>query len=162
VADSVQQGIRMKNELAIDPARFVNLYACKLILPLIAGYATFPNEFPEDDRQHCVVIDYGTMPGNARPLGLGHTLVHEIGYYFGLFHTLEGGCGEPGDAVARHASRSVGRIRLPGRPRHLRGTIVFTFTDCNSGQVSWEPVADYTKGSMPITRLTMPAGLSCP
>jgi hypothetical protein len=43
------------------------------------------------------------------------------------------------------------------------GTITFTFTDCNSGQVSWQPtVAGYTSGSIPITRLTMPAKLSCP
>jgi len=42
------------------------------------------------------------------------------------------------------------------------GTITFTFTDCNNGQVSWQPTASgYTSGSMPITRLTMPAGLSC-
>ena len=43
------------------------------------------------------------------------------------------------------------------------GTVTFTFTDCNSGHVSWLPtVAGYTGGSIPITRLTMPAGLSCP
>jgi hypothetical protein len=47
------------------------------------------------------------------------------------------------------------------------GTINFTFSDCNTGQVSWLPAVDaytlgYTSGSMPITRLTMPAGLSCP
>ena len=48
------------------------------------------------------------------------------------------------------------------------GTISFTFTDCNTGQVSWLPSATsyytsgYTSGSMPITRLTIPAGLSCP
>ena len=42
------------------------------------------------------------------------------------------------------------------------GTITITFTDCNNGQVSWQPAAaGYTSGSMPITRLTMPAGLSC-
>lgn len=42
------------------------------------------------------------------------------------------------------------------------GTITFTFTDCNAGQVSWQPTAaGYASGSMPITRLTMPAGLSC-
>jgi len=45
----------------------------------------------------------------------------------------------------------------------LWGTLTFTFTDCNSGQVSWQPVAaGYPSGSMPITRLTLPAGLSCP
>ena len=43
------------------------------------------------------------------------------------------------------------------------GTIIFTFTDCNSGQVSWQPTVEgYTSGSIPITRLTIPAGLSCP
>jgi hypothetical protein len=47
------------------------------------------------------------------------------------------------------------------------GTINFTFSDCNTGQVSWLPAVGaytlgYTSDSMPITRLTMPAGLSCP
>ena len=46
------------------------------------------------------------------------------------------------------------------------GTIVFNFTDCNSGQVSWQPTPAidgyYTSGSIPIARLTEPAGLSCP
>ncbi|MDR3385823.1 MAG: hypothetical protein P4L92_02120 [Rudaea sp.] len=43
------------------------------------------------------------------------------------------------------------------------GTITFTFTDCDTGQVSWTPTAaGYTPGSIPITRLTIPAGLSCP
>jgi len=43
------------------------------------------------------------------------------------------------------------------------GTITFTFTDCDTGQVSWAPTAPgYTGGSVPIKRLTIPAGLSCP
>ena len=43
------------------------------------------------------------------------------------------------------------------------GTITFAFTDCNTGRVSWLPtVAGFTSGSMAITRLTLPAGLSCP
>jgi len=44
----------------------------------------------------------------------------------------------------------------------LWGTITVTFTDCNNGRVSWQPVAaDYTSGSISITRLTMPMGLTC-
>ena len=57
----------------------------------------------------------------------------------------------------------------PGVPDVIRfapqawGTITLTFTDCNNGQVSWQPTAaGYTSGSMPIARLTIPAGLSCP
>jgi streptogramin lyase len=43
------------------------------------------------------------------------------------------------------------------------GTITFTFSDCNSGQVSWQPTAaGYTSGSMPIKRLTTPLGVTCP
>ena len=46
-----------------------------------------------------MIIDYGTLPGSAAPLDLGHTLVHELGHYFGLLHTFQGGCTEPGDGV---------------------------------------------------------------
>ncbi|GAA0707663.1 plastocyanin/azurin family copper-binding protein [Dokdonella soli] len=43
------------------------------------------------------------------------------------------------------------------------GTMTFTFTDCNNGTVSWAPTAaGYTAGSLPITRVTEPAGLTCP
>ena len=291
---TTEQGIRMKAELAVNPARFVNIYTCKLQLPYIAGYATLPNEFSEDDHQHGVIIDYRTLPGSAPPLDMGHTLVHELGHYFRLFHTFEGGCAEPGDSVAdtpAEASAAFGcpigrdtctqagmdpvnnfmdysddsctdkftalqaermqasiatfrasliatgfsigpgmtgnwfdpaedghgfsievlpgnllladwyvyapnggpvwifatgpitgntavlqgfqKIGIGGRfppnfdPSKLQnllwGTLILTFTDCNNGQVSWQPVvAGYTSGSMPITRLTMPAGLSCP
>ena len=291
---TTERGIRMKSELAVNPARFVNIYTCKLQLPYIAGYGTLPNEFPEDDHQHGVIIDYGTFPGGAPPLNRGHTLVHELGHYFGLFHTFQGGCAEPGDGVAdtppeataafgcpigrdtcaqagvdpinnfmdysddsctdnftplqgARMQASIATFRpsliatafsigpgmtgnwfdpaedghgfsvevLPGNlmladwyvyapnggpvwifatgpitgntavlqafqkigvggrfppnldPSKLQnlfwGTLTFTFTDCNNGQVSWQPVvAGYTSGSMPITRLTMPAGLTCP
>src|SRR5437762_1106313 len=90
----------MKPALAVTPALFVNIYTCKLALPYIAGYGTLPNEFPEDDHRHGVIIDYGTLPGSAAPLDMGHTLVHELGHYFGLFHPFQGGCAEPGDGVA--------------------------------------------------------------
>ena len=43
------------------------------------------------------------------------------------------------------------------------GTITFSFTDCDHGLVAWRPTqAGYTAGTLPITRLTTPAGLSCP
>jgi hypothetical protein len=43
------------------------------------------------------------------------------------------------------------------------GTITLTFTDCNNGSMTWQPVLDgYVAGTMPIQRLTIPAGLSCP
>ncbi|MGA8279053.1 MAG: trypsin-like peptidase domain-containing protein [Rhodanobacteraceae bacterium] len=43
------------------------------------------------------------------------------------------------------------------------GTITLSFTDCSNGEAGWQPiVAGYPAGSMPITRLTQPDGLSCP
>ena len=97
----------MKTELAVDPARNVNIYTCALDLPYIAGYATLPDEFAEDDPRHGIVIDYGTVPGSPAPLDLGHTLVHELGHYFGLLHTFQGGCAEPGDGVEDTPSEAV-------------------------------------------------------
>ena len=42
------------------------------------------------------------------------------------------------------------------------GTLTITFTDCNHGRVDFNSVAGYGTGSMNLTRLTQPAGLSCP
>jgi hypothetical protein len=47
--------------------------------------------------------------------------------------------------------------------RNPWGTLTFTFTDCNHGRVDFNStVAGYGSGSMNLTRLTMPAGLTCP
>jgi hypothetical protein len=43
------------------------------------------------------------------------------------------------------------------------GTLTFTFTDCNDGRVDWaSTAAGYGSGSLPLSRLTLPAGLACP
>ena len=42
------------------------------------------------------------------------------------------------------------------------GTLSFTFTDCNHGKVDFNSVLGYGTGSMNLTRLTQPAGLTCP
>lgn len=42
------------------------------------------------------------------------------------------------------------------------GTMTFTFTDCNTGSVTWSStVAGYGSGTMPLTRLTAIPGLAC-
>lgn len=42
------------------------------------------------------------------------------------------------------------------------GTLTFSFNSCDSGQVTWHSVySNYGDGTLPISRLTMPAGLSC-
>jgi hypothetical protein len=42
------------------------------------------------------------------------------------------------------------------------GTLTFTFTDCNQGKVDFNSILGYGTGSMNLTRLTQPAGLTCP
>ena len=43
------------------------------------------------------------------------------------------------------------------------GTLTFTFTDCNHGRVDFtSSVTGYGAGHMDLTRLTQPAGLTCP
>jgi hypothetical protein len=45
---------------------------------------------------------------------------------------------------------------------HVRwGTLTFTFTDCHNGRVDFNSTAGYGTGSMALTRLTLPAGLTC-
>ena len=46
--------------------------------------------------------------------------------------------------------------------KHPWGTLKFTFADCNHGKVEFASSAGYGTGSMNLTRLTQPAGLSCP
>ena len=43
------------------------------------------------------------------------------------------------------------------------GTLTFTFSDCNHGRVEWvSSVPGYGSGGLDLTRLTLPAGLTCP
>jgi len=75
-----------------------------------------------------------------------------------------------GNTAVLHASQALGSggvfppnfdpAKIQNQPW---GSITFMFSDCNAGLVSWVPTAaGYSSGSMPIKRLTMPAGLACP
>ncbi len=67
---------------------------------LYSGYATFPWEYAEDSDQHGVVVDQQTLPLGSNPaVYTGDILVHEVGHHLGLYHTWQGGCGDPGDEI---------------------------------------------------------------
>lgn len=82
---------------AWDPERYINVWVADL--DGILGSASFPGiaPFPEEDG---VIIDakYVGATGSATqsaPFDRGHTLTHELGHYFGLFHIWglgTGGC----------------------------------------------------------------------
>ena len=43
------------------------------------------------------------------------------------------------------------------------GELTFTFSDCNHGHVDWSStISGYGSAGMDLTRLTLPAGLTCP
>jgi len=70
-------------------------------------------------------------------------------------------------ATITDVSRPIGGRWIPnfdpaqiGRTRW--GSLTFTFTDCDHGRVDFVSTAGFGSGSMNLTRLTQPLGLSCP
>jgi hypothetical protein len=91
---------KMKQTLAVDPARTLNFYSCKPGQNIL-GYAYLPWSYPENHYLHGVVVLHSSLPGgSAAPYHLGDTGTHEVGHYLGLYHTFQGGCNAPGDHVA--------------------------------------------------------------
>jgi len=93
-----------------DPTDYVNVWVMSLGGGLL-GYAQFPNMsgvggLPSDNgpaETDGVVVLYNSVgsstvpfPG-ASPYDLGRTLTHELGHFFGLLHTFQGGCGANND-----------------------------------------------------------------
>ncbi|KEZ46815.1 hypothetical protein SAPIO_CDS0120 [Scedosporium apiospermum] len=62
------------------------------------GYSFYPSDATQGSndwyRDGCVILA-STTPGGREPnFNLGRTTTHEVGHWFGLFHTFDGGCEE--------------------------------------------------------------------
>ncbi|KAJ3218357.1 hypothetical protein HDU67_005906 [Dinochytrium kinnereticum] len=71
-------------------------------LPTLLGYAQAPWNYEEMKGTDGVVISVNSLPGIDKDgaYNLGHTLIHEVGHWVGLYHTFEGGCSGNGDFVS--------------------------------------------------------------
>ena len=74
-----------------DNTKYMNIYLVKSITGNVLGYSSFPGG-PADEDGMVVRSDVFGNIGTASA-SLGRTASHEIGHWFGLYHTFNNGCG---------------------------------------------------------------------
>lgn len=74
-----------------DNSRYLNIYIVKSINGNVGGYSSYPGGPPDEDGvvvRHNLFGNTGTAAN-----GFGRTTTHELGHWFGLYHTFNNGCG---------------------------------------------------------------------
>jgi len=95
--------LAMKRALRQGSYKSLNIYFLKDLNGYF-GYCYFPDDiaYGTDDFFYdgCSVL-WTTVPGGPETnYNLGYTVTHEVGHWFGLYHTFQGGCDGDGDYVS--------------------------------------------------------------
>jgi hypothetical protein len=112
-----------KRKFVKDPTKYLYVFTCAG--SGVLGWSSLAAERlsgGEQDKMHALVIkDTAITGGSSKKYGAGDTLVHEIGHFFGLFHTFQGGCGDPGDGISDTPAegKPVPMLFLTQLPRFL-------------------------------------------
>lgn len=147
----------------------------------LIGYAYFPLQQVES--LSAIMIGPGMTGAWYDPAQSGHGVMVEVlpgdrmvAYWFaftpdGTQQAWFGGVGAIlGNQAVIYADRGRGGSWIPFFNPALFtlepwGTLTFTFSDCNHGRVDFYGAGNsslWGSGSMNLTRLTLPAGLTCP
>ena len=130
----------MKEALKVGGPETLNIYTAKLGAQLL-GYAYLAQDAASVGALDGVVVHYQSLPGgNFEIYSEGDTATHEVGHWFDLFHTFEGGC-EGGDHVDDTAPEASPAFRCPeGRDTCVGGGLdpITNFMDYSQDSCMFE------------------------
>lgn len=104
---------KMKAALKVGGTGTLNIYSASLGQNLL-GYAYLAQDAASVGVLDGVVVHFESLPGGAFDIySEGDTATHEVGHWFDLFHTFDGGCKGDGDHVSDTAPEASPAFNCP-------------------------------------------------
>ncbi len=114
---------QMKRRLHRGGATTLNIYVNKPTFRgggLLLGYSRFPWQYRGHKALDGVTINVRSLPGGtAFGYNLGDSVVHETGHWLGLYHTFQGGNGDPDNPQCSATNDGVTDTPAEYRPNFL-------------------------------------------